>query len=166
LSKLVVRQAEKALTADLRKIKASLDQLSTKEIWWRANPASNSAGNLCLHLCGNVRQWIISGLGGAADIRVRDAEFAERGPLARPELARRLDRTVAGALRVIRSLTPGQLTRDYVIQGFHVTGYDALAQVVQHFSHHTGQFIYLAKLKRGRDMRLVKLPQPAKNMSR
>jgi hypothetical protein len=58
-----------------------LQQLSEDEIWWRPNSASNSAGNLVLHLCGNVRQWIISGLGGEEDKRERDREFAERGPI-------------------------------------------------------------------------------------
>jgi uncharacterized damage-inducible protein DinB len=160
VARLVREQAELALKKDLHKIEASLDQLSTAEIWWRPNARSNSAGNLCLHLCGNMRQWIISGLGGAKDIRVRDAEFSERGPIPRRELERKLGGTVAGAVRVIRRLTPDALGRKRVIQGFHVTGYGALAQVVQHFSHHAGQIIYLAKMKRGRDLSLTKLPQP------
>src|ERR1700694_3711258 len=46
------------------RIAGCLEQLSEQEIWWRPNDASNSIGNLVLHVCGNMRQWIISGLGG------------------------------------------------------------------------------------------------------
>ena len=76
-----------------------LEQLSEDEIWWRPNEASNSAGNLVLHLCGNMRQWIISGLGGAKDIRERDKEFSERGPMARGALGERFRQTVKESLR-------------------------------------------------------------------
>src|ERR1700726_140797 len=63
---------------------------ASEEIWWRPNEASNSIGNLVLHICGNMRQWIISGLGGAEDLRQRDKEFTERGPVAREALLEEL----------------------------------------------------------------------------
>jgi len=59
----------------LPKILAAVDQLSDEDLWWRPNAVSNSVGNLMLHLSGNVRQWIVSGLGGAPDDRVRQLEF-------------------------------------------------------------------------------------------
>src|SRR3984893_12120525 len=74
----------------LPRIVGCLEQLSDEEIWWRPNAASNSVGNLVLHVCGNMRQWIISGLGGAADLRERDKEFAERGPIGREALLEEL----------------------------------------------------------------------------
>jgi len=154
---LVLEHAARSLEKDLSKIHDCLGRLSVRDIWWRPNGASNSAGNLCLHLCGNMRQWIISGLGGAKDVRVRDAEFSARGPIPREALGEQLDRTVAEAVRVIGRLTPADLTRRLKIQGFQVTGYGALAQVVTHFSHHTGQIIYITKLRGGRDLRLTKL---------
>jgi len=129
-----------------------------KEIWRRPNAASNTAGNLSLHLCGNVRQWIVSGLGGAPDVRVREREFSERGPVPRQVLIARLRSTIRDACRVLRRLSPAALSREYTIQGFRVTGVAAVSNVVAHFSHHTGQIIYLTKLKRGRDLRLTKLP--------
>ena len=84
----------------LPRIVKCLQQLSEEEIWWRPNSSSNSAGNLVLHLCGNVRQWIISGLGGAEDRRERDREFAEQGPIPRQALVAQLRRTVRDACRV------------------------------------------------------------------
>jgi hypothetical protein len=157
VAKLVLDSARLSLEKDLGKIEDCLRRLSTKDIWWRPNVASNSAGNLCLHLCGNMRQWIISGLGGAADVRVRDEEFSEQGPLARRVLVGRLRDTVREAGRVLERLPAGALTRNYAIQGFHVTGYGAVAQVVQHFSYHAGQIIYLTKMRGGRDLRLTTL---------
>src|SRR3954468_16609649 len=70
----------------LQKIEKCISQLDDKQIWWRPNNASNSIGNLMLHLAGNIRQWIISGIGGAPDSRVRQLEFDETGPMPREEL--------------------------------------------------------------------------------
>lgn len=135
-----------------------LQQLSEKEIWWRPNKASNSAGNMVLHLCGNVRQWIISGLGGAADVRERDAEFSERGPISRRVLITRLKKTVQEACDTIDRFPADALSRQFTIQGYHLSGLEAMAHVSEHFSHHTGQIIYLTKLKRGKDLRFTRLP--------
>ncbi len=115
-----------------------LERLSEDEIWWRPNEASNSAGNLVLHLSGNMRQWIISGLGGAKDIRERDKEFSERGPMSRRALGERFRQTVKESCAVLERLKPEDLTRRYRIQGFDVTGYEAAAQVTQHVAHHPG----------------------------
>jgi uncharacterized damage-inducible protein DinB len=135
-----------------------LRQLSEDEIWWRPNSASNSAGNLVLHLCGNVRQWIISGLGGAEDRRERDQEFAERGPIARQVLVTQLRQTVRDACRVLGRLSDDSLSRKLEIQGFHVTALDAAFHVAEHFGYHTGQIIYITKLKRAQDLRCTRLP--------
>lgn len=140
------------------KIADSLELLSDDEIWWRANDASNSAGNLILHLCGNLRQWIISGLGGAKDIRQRDLEFSEKGPIPRAELNEKLRETVDAASKVIRGLSAGDLVREYSIQGFRVTGYEAAIHVTTHVAYHAGQIIYVAKMKRGKDLGFTKLP--------
>jgi uncharacterized damage-inducible protein DinB len=142
----------------LPRIVSCLRQLSEEQIWWRANEASNSAGNLVLHLVGNVRQWIIAGLGGAADVRQRDREFAERGPLAQRVLVKRLEETVEEACRVLARLTAADLARVHKIQSFRVTGLVAVFHVTEHFSHHAGQIILLTKLLRGKDLRFTHLP--------
>ncbi|HKO06039.1 MAG TPA: DUF1572 family protein [Candidatus Acidoferrales bacterium] len=164
IARLVLSGARAALAGNLRRIADCLRLLTEEEIWWRPNAASNSAGNLVLHLSGNVRQWIISGLGGAPDVRIRDREFSERGPLGRRLLLARLRKTVREACRVLRRLSPEALAREYKIQGFRVTGCGAISDVVAHFSHHTGQIIYVTKLKRGRGLRFTKLPRiPKRN---
>jgi uncharacterized damage-inducible protein DinB len=136
----------------------SLQQLSEEEIWWRPNSASNSAGNLVLHLCGNVRQWIVSHLGGVEFKRERDREFSEQGPIPRNQLVTQLRRTVRDACRVLARLSDDSLAGKHTIQGLHVTGLDAVFHVVEHFGYHTGQIIYITKLKRAQDLRFTRLP--------
>ena len=142
----------------LPRIVECLQQLSEEEIWWRPNSASNSAGNLVLHLCGNARQWIISGLGGKEDTRERDREFAEQGPIPRQALTAQLRRTIRDACRVLTRLSDDSLSREYEIQGYHVTGLYAAFQVAEHLSHHAGQIIYITKLRRAQDLSFTKLP--------
>ena len=118
----LIAQAEHVLRhVYLPRIERCLEQLSPKQIWWRPNEASNSVGNLALHLAGNVRQWIVSGLGGAKDNRQRDLEFDERGPLPRRVLVSRLGKAVRDACRVLGTLSPEDLARVHTVQKFRVT---------------------------------------------
>jgi uncharacterized damage-inducible protein DinB len=162
ITQLFLVEARTSFDRILKRIVACLRLLNDEEIWWRPNAASNSAGNLVLHLSGNMRQWIVSGLGGAPDLRLRDAEFSEAGPIPRRVLVAQLTKTVREVGRVLRSLPPQSLARNYRIQGFRVTGLVAVSHVYQHFSHHAGQIIYISKLLRRRDLRLTKLPSISK----
>jgi uncharacterized damage-inducible protein DinB len=157
---------ERLAKQNLPLIVKSLQQLSEEEIWWRPNPPSNSAGNLVLHLCGNVRQWIVSNLGGADFKRERDLEFSERGPIPRNKLVAQLRRTVRDASRVLARLSDDSLAQQHTIQGLHVNALEAVYHVVEHFSYHTGQIIYITKLKRSRDLRFTRLPLLKKEASR
>lgn len=140
------------------RIARCLKLLSEDEIWWRPNRASNSVGNLVLHLQGNVRQWIISGLGGQPDQRNRDREFAATGPITLRALLGGLRGTVKEADEVLASLSRADLMRKYSIQGFNVTGLQAACHVAEHFAFHAGQIIFVTKLKCGRDLRFTRLP--------
>jgi len=127
------------------KIQRCLDVLPADAIWRRDDDASNSIGNLLLHLSGNIRQWIVSGVGGAPDARQRSAEFdARSGDDATALMARLLD-TVREADAVLASLDAQRLTERRTIQGRDVKVLDAVYHVVEHFSMHTGQIILLAK---------------------
>src|SRR5579863_4587876 len=119
-----------------RRISKCLAQLSDDEIWWRPNNASNSVGNLVLHLCGNVRQWIISGIGRAPDIRERDKEFAQREAIPRAKLVAHLRATMREAGRALHRVNAEALTREYPIQGFRLSGLNAISHVYEQFSHH------------------------------
>jgi uncharacterized damage-inducible protein DinB len=150
----------------LPRILYCLDQLQREQIWWRPNESSNSVGNLVLHLTGNVRQWITSGLGRSPDSRQRDKEFSERRHLQRRPLAAGLQSTVQDACRVLRSLNANDLHRLYTIQKFQVTGLEAVFHVAEHFSHHAGQIILIAKMLTGRDLKFTQLPAEGKIRSK
>jgi uncharacterized damage-inducible protein DinB len=166
IAELFLQDVQEQIRQNLRHMERCLSMLSEKEVWWRPNAASNSVGNVVLHLCGNMRQWILSGLGGAPDVRVRDQEFSERGPIPRRVLVSRLRQTVAKASRVLNRLSPESLKRQYTIQGFRVTGLAAVSHVYEHFSHHAGQIIYVTKMKRGKDLRFTRLPKIKRNRAR
>jgi uncharacterized damage-inducible protein DinB len=139
------------------KIKQCLDSLSDEEIWWRPNDSSNSVGNMILHLSGNVRQWIISGVGQAPDLRKRDEEFAERGPMPKTELLNRLDSTVEEAVMILRSLDSDRLLETRHIQVYDTSVLNAIFHVVEHFSGHTGQIIYVTKMLKDKDCKFYNL---------
>ena len=127
------------------KIAAALRAMPADKLWWRPNDASNSAGNLLLHLNGNVRQWIVSGVGGAPDSRRRDVEFAAQGGADRETLLAGLSSTCAEVDAVLARLTADSLAQSVTIQGRETTVFAAVFHVVEHFSGHTGQIILLAK---------------------
>jgi uncharacterized damage-inducible protein DinB len=141
-----------------RRIARCLALLSDEEIWWRPNSASNSVGNLVLHLCGNVRQWIIAGVGQTPDVRERDKEFAQREAISRTELLAQLRTTMREANRVLDRVSAEDLAGKYSIQGFRLSGLNAISHVYEHFSHHAGQIIYVTKMKRGKDLHFTHLP--------
>ncbi|MDT8369428.1 MAG: DinB family protein [Longimicrobiales bacterium] len=132
--------------------------LSEEDLWWRPSRASNSIGHLVLHLEGNLRQWIIHGVGGALDTRDRAAEFAaEPSPWA--PLRARLDETLAEVDHLLAGLDPDVLGRPRTIQGVETTVLEAIYHVVEHFSMHTGQILWIAKARTGRDLGLYEIDE-------
>lgn len=158
LSKEFVRQSERFLAEDfLPKLRAAIALLSEDELWWRPNPQSNSVGNMVLHLNGNVRQWIVSGVGEAPDRRQRAQEFLEQGPMPAQELIEKLENTVAEAIDVLRKMDRTTLLAKRKIQAYEVTLVQAIIHVVEHFSYHTGQIVYVVKMLKGVDTRFYDL---------
>ncbi len=134
------------------RIKDCLGKLSEEQIWTRGNENENAIGNLVLHLAGNVRQWIGSGVAGKPDIRQRDAEFAARGNASAAELWDRLNTNVREAVEIIRSLTPERLAETTTVQKYQMTVLEAVYHVVEHFAQHTGQILFATKLFTGQDL--------------
>ncbi len=127
------------------KIEAALRSLPADKLWWRPNARANSAGNIVLHLCGNVRQWIVAGVGGAADARDRNAEFAAQSGLTCDGLIAELRAARDAVVGVLSGLDAGSLGENRRIQGRDTTIFSAIYHVVEHYSGHTGQVILLAK---------------------
>lgn len=128
------------------KLRLTLAALPADRLWWRMNERSNSVGNLLLHLNGNLRQWIVSGVGGEACDRHRDAEFAAREDGTPEELLAALARTLADVDRTLSTLTAERLTERRAIQGRDLTVLDAVFHVTEHFAYHLGQIILVTKM--------------------
>ena len=144
--------ADQLLTLSGR-IEDCLKRLSAENVWTRNSDNQNAVGNIVLHLCGNVRQWILGGVGGQPDVRDRDAEFAARSGLEPAELAAKLKVIVTEAAQVIRALPADRLSERKTIQKvFETTLLEAIYHVVEHFAQHTGQIIFATKLLTGEDL--------------
>ena len=135
-----------------RRIETCLGKLSPDQVWMRGTENQNAVGNLVLHLTGNVKQWILSGIGGAPDARIRDEEFAARGGMEPEELGHRLRETVDAAVVIFRSLPHERLAERTTIQGYDVTVLKSILHVVEHFSGHTAQIIFITKMVTGEDL--------------
>ena len=138
------------------RLRACVELLNDEQVWWRPNPSSNSVGNLVLHLDGNVRQWLVASFRGESDARNRPAEFSSAGGIAAKELLAKLDATLEEAAAVLGELTENELRSAYEIQGYHVTGLDAVYQVVEHFGLHYGQIAYITKMLKDQDLGFYK----------
>ena len=136
----------------LPKIRAALISLTDEDVWWRPNDASNSIGNLLLHLAGNIRQWIVAGVGGTDDNRDRAAEFAARGQVSKAEALEVLSQAVTEAAATLSTCPRGHLSTQVTIQGRNLTVFDAIYHVVEHCAMHTGQILWITKARSGADL--------------
>lgn len=140
------------LRENQKKINQSLSPLNETAIWWRPNPASNSMGNLVLHLCGNLTQYILSGLGGQEDHRERSKEFEAQGPIPTDVLLNKLNEVLSGVYSTIERVDKPEWLRVRPVQCYEESGISILIHVTEHLSYHTGQIVYYIKLKEGQDM--------------
>ncbi len=120
--------------------------LTEEQVWWRPNDESNSIGNLILHLEGNVRQWVIAGIGNKPDTRTRQAEFDARGNIGSTALLAHLSGTMTEVENVMNTVTPGMLLSMKPVQTFEESVLTILIHVTEHFAYHTGQIAYITKL--------------------
>ena len=128
------------------KLRAAVEALPASALWWRPNEQSNSVGNLLAHLTGNIRQWIVSGVGGAPSSRDRAAEFAATSGPNAAEMLASLGRALDEVDQVLAKLSASDLVSTRTIQGRDLTVLEAVYHVVEHFSLHLGQIIFVAKL--------------------
>lgn len=140
------------LEMSVSRISRCLEGLSDEQVWMRGSDQENAIGNLVLHLCGNVRQWIIATVGGKPDIRVRDREFSARGDITKQELMERLTAITGEACAVIRSVSEARLAEKVTVQNYTLTVLEAIFHVVEHFALHTGQIIFATKLLTQKDL--------------
>ena len=145
-------QALYRLDESSRMALSCMAELSDSEIWLRPNAASNSVGNLVLHLCGNMRQYVIASLGESKDTRNRELEFTTTSGYSRAQLAEKLSDTIDLVKETIAACTHQQLLKKRKVQGFDLTGVGIIIHVVEHLSYHTGQMAFWVKLLKDKDL--------------
>lgn len=129
-----------------------LGKLNEEQVWARKSGNENAVGNIVLHLCGNVRQWIGHGVAGLPDIRERDAEFNATGGTDIAALRAYLETTVADAVRTIEQLPAEDLLTAVTVQKYSIPKMEVIYHVVEHFAQHTGQIIFATKLLTGEEL--------------
>ena len=145
----LLAEARKTFADAQRKIEHCLAQLKDADVTWRPRPEMNSVAIVINHLCGNLGQWIVSGLGGAPDVRNRPSEFSDPGSVTVVVVRDRLRARLQEVDQVLARLDPSDLLRVRRIQGFDVTGMHALFHTVSHFEGHTHQIVQWTRLVRG-----------------
>ncbi|MGP8243545.1 MAG: DUF1572 family protein [Bryobacteraceae bacterium] len=136
----------------LDRIETCVDKLTPEQVWARQSENENAVGNLILHLEGNIRQWILGGVGGQTDNRDRNAEFDARGGVPPDQLNARLRAAIEQAAAIVRGVTPERLTERIRPQGYDASVLEAIYQVVQHLAGHAFQIMLLTKLYTSQDL--------------
>jgi uncharacterized damage-inducible protein DinB len=122
-----------------------LSLLNEDQLWTAPNGNTPPVGSLILHLCGNARQWILSGLGDQNDNRNRDDEFIVHRNIRKSDFIFLMENLKVQLKNCLKELPNEAFTRHTTIQEFDVTGFSAIIHVIEHFSYHTGQITTLTK---------------------
>jgi uncharacterized damage-inducible protein DinB len=144
---------------ELERVHLCFDQIDDSDAWRHPAEGCNSIGNIVVHLCGNIGQWMTSVANGQADTRDRHNEFIDRSELTKADLLAKLDETVEAAVSTIRGLDPTRLPERLVIQDFDVSVLTAIFETERHFAEHVGQIAFITKMLRGRSFRPLWVPK-------
>lgn len=147
-----VKESIEYINLNLPRIQKCLAEISEEELWQRPNERSNSIGNIIVHLCGNITQYIHSSLGGEPDIRERGLEFSREGGLSREEVYQKIEAVTEKAISVLQHTTEAELLKSRQVQGFEMSGVAIVVHVTEHYSYHVGQITFYTKLLKNKDM--------------
>ena len=129
------------------RLRSAVERLDPAATWWRPTPGSLAFGTLLIHLDGNLRQWILDGIGGRSQERDRDAEFAAQDGPAAADLLPALEATLDRVAEVLGELDAERLAETVTIQDEPVGVLEALYHVVEHFGWHVGQAVWISKAR-------------------
>jgi uncharacterized damage-inducible protein DinB len=120
-----------------------LEQLSDEEVWLKIDPVLNSVGIIINHICGNARQWIISGVGGTGDTRNRPTEFTDDNKLNKNQLTEKFGNMIKHFNSTIKNLKEERLLENIQRQGLDKSVMDSIYSTVVHLELHAGQITML-----------------------
>ncbi len=144
LNKILVELYER----DLNRLKTEIEQFENEaDLWKTSGGITNSAGNLCQHLTGNLQHFFGGVLGNSGYVRDRDAEFASKST-TRADLIADIDKALASVKDTLATLTDEDFTKTYPIEVFGqpLTTGSFLTHLATHFNYHLGQINYHRRL--------------------
>lgn len=138
----------KIITRDLLKLKKEINTYTDEAILWKVEKeVNNSAGNLCMHLIGNINHYIGAIIGNNGYVRQREIEFNSKNvPVA--ELSIKIDDTIDMIERTLPSLSQEDLNAVFPIEvlGYKMTTKYFLIHISGHINYHLGQISYHRRL--------------------
>ena len=136
------------IVRDLLKLKDEIKSYKNEQNLWNIDDGiSNSAGNLCLHLLGNINHFICATLGNSGYVRNRDLEFSQKN-IPVEVLAAQVDDTVGAVENTFDKMITGSLDQEYplVFNNQKLTTEEMLVNIVSHLNYHLGQINYHRRL--------------------
>jgi uncharacterized damage-inducible protein DinB len=144
----MIQSLKSLYNRDLNKLKVEIESyVNEQSIWKTDQNISNSAGNLCLHLVGNLNTYIGSELGKTGYIRHRDLEFSLKN-IPRTELIEKVESTIKMIDSTFDKLSGNDLDKEYPTEalGYKMTTGYFLIHLLSHLNYHLGQINYHRRL--------------------
>lgn len=148
-ARLFLSESQNRFSLAWERVEHCLNQLDDEHMWWSPGPKQNPIGTLILHLCGNLRQWVIAGVGSAPDTRTRWKEFEPQPHLTKAALQGMLRDVIGDIQKILESLPEEELLKKRRIQASDVTGLAAIYKAITHMEIHVGQMLFLTRMQVG-----------------
>ena len=145
---MIIESLKSLYDRDLNKLKFEIESYKSEESIWKIDKnISNSAGNLCLHLVGNLNIYIGAELGKTGYIRNRELEFSLKN-IPRNELVEKVESTIKMIDSTLDKLSQEDLEKDYPTEalGYKMTTGYFLIHLLSHLNYHLGQINYDRRL--------------------
>ncbi len=145
---MITKSLQSLFIRDLTKLKTEIEAYRNEETIWKTDKnISNSAGNLCLHLVGNLNHFVGTILGNSDYVRNRELEFSQKN-IPRTELTVQIDRTIATINRSLEKLSAEDLEKEFPVEslGYKMTTGYFLIHLFGHLGYHLGQINYHRRL--------------------
>ncbi|HIJ65311.1 MAG TPA: DUF1572 family protein [Candidatus Hydrogenedentes bacterium] len=149
LANAFLEETKAAIAQEYRRIQHCFEQLTDEQIWLRPAPHVNAIGTIVRHLCGNMRQWFLHGVGGEEDVRCRPAEFADAAPIPRKELLEQFADLLRDIYDTLDAFDGSRLLEGRQIQGSDTNVLSAIYSTVTHLEGHAQQIVYITHLYLG-----------------
>jgi uncharacterized damage-inducible protein DinB len=144
----MIESIKSLFTRDLNKLKSEIESYQNEETIWKTDKnILNSAGNLTLHLVGNINHFIGAILGNSGYIRNRELEFSLKN-IPRTELSQQIEKTIEVVNSSLEKLSEEDVKKEYSIEplGYPMTTEYFLIHLVAHLDYHLGQINYHRRL--------------------